>query len=167
MKKKLNVTNIENELRGGSAFFTRPDENTSPAQKAAQNFEQVFEQNSEQEFEQKFEQVSKNLSTDLSKGLSTDLSVDLSVDLSKKLSKGLSKKVSKGLSKKLSKGLSIPLDVDEIEAVSFKLRKIVKAKVNTEIPLDWKDQMDFISHKLGVGKYDLMMYLIGKFLGRV
>lgn len=166
MKKKLNVSNVRNELRGGSAFFARPDENTSPApveQKSAQKSAQNFEQ----EFEQKYEQVSKGLSEPLSRDVSKGLRIGVSKGLSEPLSDSTSVGLSKDTSKGLSKDVSLSLDTDEIEAMAFELRKTTKTKVNTEIPEDWKKQIDELSFRHGVGKYDLMMYIIGKFLGRV
>lgn len=63
--------------------------------------------------------------------------------------------------------LSKRLNNDEIEALAFKLRKSPKSKLNTEIPLEWKQKFDDIAYRLGVGKYELLMYIVGAFLGEV
>lgn len=73
----------------------------------------------------------------------------------------LSKPLSKGMSKDVLKTLSS----DEIEALNFRLRKITKTKINAEVPPEWKQRLDDMAYQLGVGKYELVMYIIGRFLG--
>lgn len=70
--------------------------------------------------------------------------------------------VSKRLSKPLSKGHAPT--TDEIENLAFSLRKITKARVNADIPLEWKKRLDDLAHQLEVGKYDLMLFIIARFL---
>lgn len=67
----------------------------------------------------------------------------------------------------MSKTPSIPLSSEAIEALSFQLRKVNKTKVNAEVPESWKQKLDDIAHQLGVGKYELVMYMIGHCLGEV
>ena len=54
---------------------------------------------------------------------------------------------------------------EDIEMLAFRLRKRQKTKVNAVVPIEWKAKLDDIAHKLRVGKYDLIMYLIAQFLG--
>ena len=63
--------------------------------------------------------------------------------------------------------LSKTLSAEVVEELAFGLRKGQKAKVNTEIPLAWKVELDDLAHRLKVGKYDLLMFVIGEFLGKV
>lgn len=67
----------------------------------------------------------------------------------------------------LSKGMSTSISTEDIELLAFELRKVRKVKVNTEVPEVWKDKLDTMAHKLKVGKYDLVMYIIGVHLGEV
>ena len=55
---------------------------------------------------------------------------------------------------------------EEVEDLSYTLRKIPKIRVNADVPPDWKDQLDEIAYQLRVGKYELMLYVIGQFLGQ-
>ncbi|MBZ0280278.1 MAG: hypothetical protein K8L97_06030 [Anaerolineae bacterium] len=59
------------------------------------------------------------------------------------------------------------LSSEIIENLAFRLRKVSKNKVNTEVPIEWKEKLDDLAHELGVGKYELLMYIIGLFLGEV
>ena len=63
----------------------------------------------------------------------------------------------------LSKGLSREV----IEVLAFGLRDKRKSKVNTEIPTEWKVEFDDLAHRLKVGKYDLLMFIVGEFFGKV
>jgi len=56
---------------------------------------------------------------------------------------------------------------DDVETLSFSTRKDPKVKVNTEIPIAWKADIDDIAHRLKVGKYELLAYIIGQFLNKV
>jgi hypothetical protein len=71
--------------------------------------------------------------------------------------------LSKGLSKLLSKKLS----TEDIEDLTYQLRKVQKFRVNADVPLAWKDQLDETAHRLKVGKYELLMYIIGDYLGEI
>ena len=73
--------------------------------------------------------------------------------------------VSKHLLKRLSKDLSKFPSVDEVEALAFQLRKETKARINADVPQAWKKRLDDLAHELGVGKYELVMYIIAQFLG--
>ena len=55
---------------------------------------------------------------------------------------------------------------EEVEDLSYTLRKIPKTRVNADVPQEWKDQLDDIAYQLRVGKYELMLYVIGEFLGQ-
>ena len=71
------------------------------------------------------------------------------------------------LSKATSDTLDVSLKTEVVEELAFRLRKATKSKFNTEIPDEWKKEIDDLAHNLGVGKYDLGMYIIGSFLGKV
>ena len=58
------------------------------------------------------------------------------------------------------------LSTEEIELLAFRLRKDWKTKINTEVPEEWKKELDNLAHRLQVGKYDLLMYIVGQFLGK-
>lgn len=72
------------------------------------------------------------------------------------------------VSKPLSKGLSNVLTQDAVEELAFQLRKTTaKAKLNTTVPLEWKEKFDDLAFRLKVGKYELLTYIVGMFLGEV
>ena len=71
------------------------------------------------------------------------------------------------LSKPLSKNLSKSLSQDAIEELAFRLRKTPQSKINANIPLEWREKFDEIAFKLKVGKYELLTYIVGVFLGEV
>ena len=79
----------------------------------------------------------------------------------------ISNRLSKPLSKSLSKPSSQRLTTEMIENLAFQLRKQPKFRVNADIPQEWKDQLDDMAHKLRVGKYELLTYIIGLFLGEI
>lgn len=56
---------------------------------------------------------------------------------------------------------------DDVEELTFQTRRDPKIKVNTEVPERWKARLDDIAHQLKVGKYELVAYIIGQFLGEV
>ncbi len=74
-----------------------------------------------------------------------------------------SAQISKGLSNPLSKSIS----TDDVELLDFELRKIRKFRVNADIPEDWKEELDSLAFRLKVGKYELLTFVIGQFLGKV
>lgn len=79
-----------------------------------------------------------------------------------------SAQVSKETSKPLLKGLSNTISQDAIEELAFRLRKTPRlAKLNTNVPLAWKDKLDDLAFRHKVGKYDLLTYIVGVFLGEV
>lgn len=65
--------------------------------------------------------------------------------------------------------VSKPVSSEAIEVLAFqlRLRKVNMRKVNTNLPEEWKDEIEEMAYKLHVGKYDLVMYMIGSFLGKV
>jgi hypothetical protein len=71
------------------------------------------------------------------------------------------------ISKSLSSFLSNPPSTENIEKLNFQLRKIAKVRVNADIPLEWKDQLDDLAHTLRVGKYELLLYMIAVLLGKI
>ncbi len=61
-----------------------------------------------------------------------------------------------------------PLPTAEaIELMSFQLRKTAKVKINTEIDETWKRELEEIAFRLHIGKYQLLEYIVGEFLGKV
>ena len=60
--------------------------------------------------------------------------------------------------------VSILPDGEKIEELSFRLRREKKVKVSTNIPESWKKDLDRLSAELGVGKYDLLLFIISTFL---
>jgi hypothetical protein len=75
--------------------------------------------------------------------------------------------VSKPLSKGLSNNMSKQLTTDAIEELAFRLRKTPQAKINATIPIAWKDKFDDLAFRLKVGKYELLTYIVGVYLGEV
>ena len=75
--------------------------------------------------------------------------------------------MSKSLSKPPSRSLSKLLTTDDVENLAFLLRRVTKARVNADIPHEWKERLDERAYRLKVGKYDLMLYIIAVFLGEV
>ncbi len=67
----------------------------------------------------------------------------------------------------ISSILSKPPSTEAIEQLSFELRKTAKVRVNADIPQEWKDKLDDLTHKLRVGKYEFMLYLIALAIGKV
>jgi hypothetical protein len=139
MKKKLDERSIANELKDGSVFFART-EPPAASQPAAEPQQRV------------------------------DASQTQDIETPKRAKAQETTQVSKGLSKPLSKSVSKPLrsalTTDEIEALAFRLRKERKARINADVPAVWKQQLDDLAHALGVGKYDLVMYIIANFLDK-
>ena len=65
------------------------------------------------------------------------------------------------------KSLSKDLSTEEIESLSFGLRKEAKVRINADVPTEWKDLLDDLAHQLKVGKYELLLYMIAVSLGKV
>ncbi|MEZ4672570.1 MAG: hypothetical protein R3E39_32110 [Anaerolineae bacterium] len=75
--------------------------------------------------------------------------------------------MSKPLSKGMSKPLSSAFSQEAVEELAFMLRKRQQAKINATIPIEWKDKLDQLAFRLKVGKYELLTYMVGVFLGEV
>lgn len=56
---------------------------------------------------------------------------------------------------------------EEIDFVTFKSKRLPKTRINGNVPVIWKEKLDVVADHLGVNKYDMVAYLIGKFLGEV
>ena len=56
---------------------------------------------------------------------------------------------------------------EAVEELAFMLRKRQQAKINATIPIEWKDKLDQLAFRLKVGKYELLTYMVGGFLGEV
>ncbi|MBX3082090.1 MAG: hypothetical protein KF716_10690 [Anaerolineae bacterium] len=138
-KKPIDTTTISNELQGASLFFQKP----AP-------IDQNQEIASPNDLAQIHEQVSKPLSNLSSEVLSKPTDMQ-KIPLS---------------SKEHHLSASLPT-AEEIEMMTFSLRKERKGKVNTTIAETWKEELDAIAFELKVGKYELLEYVIGSFLGKV
>ncbi|MBZ0283152.1 MAG: hypothetical protein K8L97_20610 [Anaerolineae bacterium] len=79
----------------------------------------------------------------------------------------VSKPLSKSVNKSLNKGLSHHLSQDAIEELAFRLRKTPQSKINANVPLEWREKIDALAFQLKVGKYELLTYIVGVFLGEV
>lgn len=51
--------------------------------------------------------------------------------------------------------------------MTFKLRAIAKKRVTADIPEDWRDALFELAHEHKVGKYELIAFILGRFLGKV
>jgi hypothetical protein len=76
----------------------------------------------------------------------------------------ISKPLSRRISKKISKLSRDNLNAEAIEQLAFQLRKTPKARINADVPQAWKTQLDNLAHELQVGKYELVMTIIKRFL---
>ena len=138
MKKKHNAYGVINELEE-SGFFSK--------------------------------EASKDLTKDTSKDLHKDAFKDLSKDAFKENRKDLSKDTKKDLQVSIhptANPSTNPLPpADVVEEMMFRLRKVTKVRVNGDMPEDWKKEMDEYAHQAGIGRYSLVMYAVGKMLGKV
>jgi hypothetical protein len=79
----------------------------------------------------------------------------------------VSKRLSRPLSKRVSKPLSNLPTTAEIEDLTYALRREHKTRVNADIPDKWKEELDDMAHRLRVGKYELLLFVIAEFLEKV
>jgi len=56
---------------------------------------------------------------------------------------------------------------DEVEEMVFRLRKEPKIRINADFPEEWKKELDEYAHTASVGKYHLVMFAVGKMLGKI
>ena len=56
---------------------------------------------------------------------------------------------------------------DEIQEFSFRLRDVLKVKVQAEVPAGWQDELEQIARDLDVKKLELYRFILGEFLGKV
>ena len=56
---------------------------------------------------------------------------------------------------------------EAIEQMSFVYRKQSRARVCGDVPPQWKRQLEDMAYELQVGRYELVMYIIGRFLGEL
>lgn len=75
--------------------------------------------------------------------------------------------VNKSSGEKKHKALSKQISTQSVEDMSYQLRRVLKNKVSAEIPEEWKKKLDGIAIDLGVGRYELLTFVIGLFLGEV
>lgn len=71
------------------------------------------------------------------------------------------------VSKSASKQLSNKITQAAVEELAFQLRRTPQAKINANVPLAWKEKLDELAYRLKVGKYELLTYIVGAFLGEV
>lgn len=88
-------------------------------------------------------------------------------DLDKDLSKDLDAHTKQDGSKEGFEPTNQLPPADAVEYMVFRLNKATKVRVNGDLPEDWKKELDEYAHKVGVGKYHLVMYAVGKMLGKV
>ena len=86
--------------------------------------------------------------------------------VSKPLSNGLSESTNKPQRARNSTVPNLPTQED-IELMAFELRKAPKTKVNTEVVEEWKEELNKIAFNMHIGKYQLVEFIIGEFLGKV
>ena len=55
---------------------------------------------------------------------------------------------------------------DQIQEFSFRLRDEIKVKMQTEVPYEWKIELEQMAFELNVGKLELYRMIIGRFLGK-
>lgn len=92
-----------------------------------------------------------------------DLNKDKSKDLDKDLDEGVKQDVDVGTHARTN---TLP-PADVIEEMVFRLRKEPKVRVNGDLPEQWKKDLDECAHQVGVGRYHLVMYAVGKMLGKM
>lgn len=96
---------------------------------------------------------------------------DLGKDLDKDTDKDLTDRTKQDVRKDLQQSLNTPSNqlptADEVEMMVFRLRKAPKVRVNGDLPEEWKLALDEYAHQAGVGKYHLVMYAVGKMLGKI
>ncbi len=85
--------------------------------------------------------------------------------VNEQISRQLSKQVTKSPDEKSRKALSKQITTQSVEDMSYQLRRVLKNKVSAEIPEQWKRKLDGIAVDLNVGRYELVTYIIGLFLG--
>ena len=86
---------------------------------------------------------------------------------SKDLNKDLHKDTKKDVSKDLNQHTNQLPNTDKVEEMVFRMRKEPKVRVNGDLPVAWKVALDEYAHQAGVGRYHLVMYAVGKMLGKV
>jgi len=138
MKKTINEEGIVNELRGASAFFSKSTPRSS----------------------QRTPQHSAH-------GKEAETNTEEVTEVRKQLRKDLRKPTRKPISELRKTDGSGILNGEGIEQLSFQLRKEQKARLTTDVPVAWRKELDDLAYSLEVGKYELLMYIIGKFLGKV
>jgi hypothetical protein len=141
MNKKMNVAGVTNELEQGSAFFRV----TPPPLSHVEH------------------QSARISRTDVGKPA---LSLVAENGRTNSIAQNVEQKSAQKVAQTFEQ-LSNPLTTEDIEALAFQLRKLQKVKVNAEVPVAWKERMDDLAYQLGVGKYELLMYIIGEYLGEI
>lgn len=137
MNKKMNLSGITNELEQGSAFFRGVHASSG-------------------------QQTNRSVPA-LSQGALSRTYLPRKTNSGKpKDAQLIEQKVEQSFEQ-----MSKQLTTEAIEALSFRLRKIQKTKVNTEVPDAWKERLDDLAYRLGVGKYELLLYIIGDYLGEL
>ena len=141
-KKKINVDSMVNELEGASLYFSKPSHPLSkPVNDPGLN-KSISQQPEKTRKQEPMSSEGKKV-TQIATYKSTQ--------------------ISKGLSKHISKSIS----TDAVELLDFELRKVRKFRVNADIPGDWKEELDSLAFRLRVGKYELLTFVVGQFLGKV
>lgn len=90
-----------------------------------------------------------------------------SPQINKDLDKDLNKDAKKDVSKDSHKRTKLLPTADVVEEMVFRMRKEPKIRINADMPEAWKKELDTYAHEAGVGKYHLVMYAVGKMLGKM
>lgn len=88
-------------------------------------------------------------------------------DLNKDLDKDLNKDVKQDSKKRVNTGSHNLPTADEVEEAVFRFRKESKIRINADFPENWKKELDEYAYQAGVGKYHLVMFAVGKMLGKI
>lgn len=152
MKKRTDTSKLVNELNE-SKFFAKRIPDTTP-KKSGLDGSPLFLRGKEQRVK------------DNSKDKRKDNSKDSGKDEVKDNSKDNHKDVFKDLQSARQKNPNLPT-ADDVERMVFEFRKADKTRFNGDIPQEWKDEIDAYADRIGVGKYNMLMYAVGKFLGKL
>lgn len=128
--------------------------------------------NDQNQHEDKSKDISKDrqLPSDLHKDIGThkDVHKDVRKDADKDVSKESHKDVQQDITfRSLAEHMVYLPTTDEIDLALVKAKRLKKTRINGNVPLEWKQKLDLIAEHLDVAKYDMVAYLIGRFLGEI
>lgn len=100
------------------------------------------------------------------KEIPKDSSKDKAKDNPKDESKEKTKELFKDLQLARQNNPNLPT-ADDVERMVFEYRKADKTRFNGDVPQEWKEELDAYADRIDVGKYNMIMYAVGKFLGKL